>query len=397
MRNDLEQESLVENDLEQDFLIELTPEQEQLLKLQTYYLSVKEMFNKTFLSSNILTEKPDETPFKDWKLEDIITYCVKYDYKNNSISNYEQALNEIYQRQKAKSGFYLIKDVKIVSNRVHGMSNCLGIFLWPREDLRSEMCTIFVLDDRYNRRNGYTCYAANKDNIGTRYLHTFFHESQHENQFSNVARFMQHGRLSGKDKVASLITLVYGNENDYYARYVEYDAQATAIKKMFKLYNNGILNKTNDLMISYEYAVRFLENYKANKVVKSARKFLPTIISAVAVTEPDKIRTLTDTDVKAFERYIEETYKTIQGIKAEYEKELLSRFSDDFKDKMRDEAHRLACLKQAKYEYQTKFLEKMECNPYQIDFDRSMMFLICYSRAMTKIEFEEQEKNEQSM
>lgn len=380
-----------ENIEELELEFEIDNEEIVYQQLKKLYFDTKELFEKYFLASNILNDKPAETPFKDWKLKDIITYCLCYDYKNESITNYELALNEIYQRQKSKSGFYLIKDVKIVSNRVHGTSNCLGLFLWPREDLRTKKCSIFVCDDRYNRRHGYSLITENNKNLGIRYLHTYFHESQHENQFSNVARLVQNGRISGADKIGAIFSLFYNSQDDYYSRFIEYDAEATAIKKMYKLYNEGIVNKIDDITYLYERAVNFLSNYDVKKTVKSVYNLLPELITAINLSEPNKVRDLTDADANAFVRKLYDEYHSIQGIKAEYEKYFLNNLSDDFKERMNVEAQRLADLKQSRYEYNTKFLYKMKNNPYTIDADRSNMFLISYVRAKNSFEREGKE------
>lgn len=365
-------------------------------QLQELYISTKRMFNEYFLASDILNVKPDDTPFKTWKLEELITYCLNYDYKSTNIQNYELALNELYQRQKSKSGFYLIKDVRVVSNRVHGISNCLGLFLWPREDLRSDMCSIFICDDRYNRRHGYSLISENNKNIGVRYLHTYFHEAQHENQFSNVARFMQNGRILGKDIVATIFSLFYSSQDDYYSRFVEFDAEATAINRMFKLYKQGIINDNNDIIVLYEHVVNFLNNYKINKVVNSVNKLLPTLVTAIDLNEPDKVRSLTQGDVNAFVRKLKDTYHDIIGMKAEYEQYFLNTLPHEFKTKMKEEAEKLALLKQSKYEYNTRFLEKMKTNPYQVDTSRSQMFLISYMRAKTYFDNNQNLKQEEN-
>ena len=382
-----------ENFIDDELIEEMELEAEQLVceQLKKFYFDTKAIFEDYFLVSEVLNKKPQETPFKDWKLKDIITYCLRYDYKKESITNYELALNEIYQRQKSKSGFYLLKDVRIVSNRVHGMSNCLGLFLWPRKDLRTDMCSIFVCDDRYNKKHGYSLITENNKNLGIRYLHTFFHESQHENQFSNVARFVQNGRISGADKVGAIFSLFYNAQQDYYSRFIEYDAEATAIKRMFKLYEEGVITKLDDITYLYERAVNFLANYDVKKVVKSVNVLLPELVTAINLSEPKKVRDLTNADVNAFIRKLRDTHHMIQGIKAEYEKYLLNTFSDKFKERMNVEAENLANLKQSCYEYNTKFLRKMQHNPYTVDHARSKMFLISYVRAKNHFERENKE------
>lgn len=372
--------------------LEVINEQLAYQQLQQLYFDTKALFEDYFLASDILNKKPADTPFKDWKLKDIITYCLNYDYKKENITNYELALNEIYQRQKSKSGFYLIKDAKIVSNRVHGMSNCLGLFLWPREDLRTDMCSIFVCDDRYNRRHGYSLITENNKNLGIRYLHTFFHECQHENQFSNVARLVQNGRISGADKVGAIFSLFYNAQEDYYSRFIEYDAEATAIKRMFKLYEQGVVNKPDDIAYLYERAVNFLANYDVKKAVKSVNALLPELVTAINLSEPKKVRDLTNADVNLFIRKLRDTHHMIQGIKAEYEKYLLNTLSDKFKERMNVEAENLASLKQSCYEYNTKFLHKMQHNPYTIDHARSTMFLVSYVRAKSHFEIKNKQK-----
>ena len=222
-------------------------------------------------------------------------------------------------------------------------------------------------------------------------MHTFFHESQHENQFSNVARLVQNGRISGADKVGAIFSLFYNAQQDYYSRFIEYDAEATAVKRMFKLYEEGVITKLDDITYLYERAVNFLANYDVKKVVKSVNVLLPELVTAINLSEPKKVRDLTNADVNAFIRKLRDTQHMIQGIKAEYEKYLLNTLSDKFKERMNVEAENLANLKQSCYEYNTKFLRKMQHNPYTVDHARSKMFLISYVRAKNHFERENKE------
>lgn len=246
--------------------------------------------------------------------------------------NVVEFLTEIYHREKKGESYFLTDEI-CISKFIGLLAD--GLFKVDRTDGKMAAIKIRKFDGKLAKYESQNMFY---------YLLMFYHELRHESQYGMLYRLFKGAKLSPCDKIKALLMITqefsaeyldsfvikekcnqslksyskYSDlfrEIDYYNIYSEYDAESTALTKIFKYFRDGTFNRSEDIERYKNYCENFLFNSNPVQVKKQVIKSFKN--SSMLIRESGFgviLSGITRNDLERFLNDIDEKYRQVEEI-----------------------------------------------------------------------------------
>ena len=270
-----------------------------------------------------------------------------FDGKNITEKDMSILLTETYLRLKREEKAYPADKVEFLNSD----NGSFGMHYWANMVNEKMAINIYNPEKYYSDLSKYdACY--NKENIGMCVLSTMIHETEHDSQCVKINKMLKGEELSPADRVMALTYLSSTCnliEIPYTNQYIEFDANYKAITDIHKMFSTGKIKDNFNNKLNLYNDILIVLHAKKENVIEDNTMYYKDLKNAFAkINEPEiqkMVSQIQDSDVKDFEKIVDERYDNLNAIRRELEKDLVEKMSSSMSNEISKNSEDLALIK----------------------------------------------------